>query len=70
MMMHVDKMKLCTKVIADNMTYMDQSNFETRVLPEILDWLYENNIHEYELITDEVPCIGGHDGQNSHLYTI
>lgn len=53
--MHVDKMKLCTRVNAPEHTiYTDFNTFEVRIRPEVAQWLDENDIWDGELILDKV----------------
>lgn len=60
--MHVDKMKICTRVKAPNHTLTtDITTFRTLPKPEVAQWLYENDIWDCELIAED-------DGDHGPLY--
>lgn len=60
--MHVDKMKLCTRVKAPKHTLTtDITTFRTLPKPEVEQWLCENDIWDCELIAED-------DGDHGPLY--
>jgi len=64
--MHVDKMKLCTRIKAPEHTiYTDFASFEVRIRPEVLNWLTENDINDGELIAE-----GNHPNLNYVYYFV
>ena len=60
--MHVDKMKLCTRVKAPLHTIVtDVVSFKTSPTKEVEDWLAEHGIWDGELIAED-------DGDHGPLY--
>lgn len=61
-MMHVDKMKLCTRVKAPEHTIVrDIATFRISPTPEVEEWLFENNILDGALIAED-------DGDHGPLF--
>lgn len=60
--MHVDRMKLCTRVKAPEHTiYTNFTTFEVRIRPEVEEWFSQNKIWDGELIAED-------DGDHGPLY--
>lgn len=56
--MFVEKMKLCTRVVAPKHTITtDVTTFRTSPTPEVEEWLFQNKIWDGELLAEGV----GHD---------
>lgn len=60
--MHVDLMKLCSRVVAPKSTYsIDVMTFNPSVKSEVTKWLEEHQIWDWELIGED-------DGDHGPLY--